>query len=216
MHSCPSPRHWRWAGLWQVGCELHSNPYTEFSRNFFIEAKQKKKNRTLLEEHQAAGETVPDDLSAAAKQLADEGMVPHVLFIDRNEIARLLGQEPSGERLATTRDELFKLRVFEPLEKDSRLQLISLQSQEGFMVFVKASLVLGAMISSPFLFYFIWNFVAAGLYKHERKYIHVFLPISLGLFFAGSSIGLFCRDSLRARFSVLVQLPDGDQSDASN
>jgi len=47
------------------------------------------------------------------------------------------------------------------------------------------------MIASPFIFFFIWDFVAAGLYKHERKYIYVFLPMSLGLFFSGAALAFF-------------------------
>ena len=35
----------------------------------------------------------------------------------------------------------------------------------------------------------VWLFVAAGLYNHERRYIYIFLPLSLGLFIAGI---LFC------------------------
>jgi sec-independent protein translocase protein TatC len=33
--------------------------------------------------------------------------------------------------------------------------------------------------------------VAVGLYPHEKKYVHVFLPISLGLFLAGVFLAFF-------------------------
>ena len=123
--------------------------------------------------------------------MAEEGLVPDVLLIDPHDLDRLLERESPTNELATTRDELIQLRYFRPLEQDPRLRLISLSGQEPFMVYVKASLVVGAMIASPFIFFFIWDFVAAGLYKHERKYIYVFLPISLGLFFAGSALAFF-------------------------
>ena len=41
------------------------------------------------------------------------------------------------------------------------------------------------------MFYFIWQFVAAGLYPHEQKYVHVFLPFSIGLFLAGAALAFF-------------------------
>jgi sec-independent protein translocase protein TatC len=56
---------------------------------------------------------------------------------------------------------------------------------EAFMVYLKVSLVCGAVLASPVIFYQIWAFVAAGLYPHEKRYIHVYLPFSLGLFLVG-------------------------------
>src|SRR5205085_235493 len=41
------------------------------------------------------------------------------------------------------------------------------------------------VIGSPWIFYQIWAFIAAGLYPHEKKLVHVYLPVSLGLFLSG-------------------------------
>jgi sec-independent protein translocase protein TatC len=57
---------------------------------------------------------------------------------------------------------------------------------EAFMVYFKVSLVCGLVISSPWVFWQIWMFVAAGLYPHEKRYVYVYLPFSLGLFLAGA------------------------------
>jgi sec-independent protein translocase protein TatC len=56
---------------------------------------------------------------------------------------------------------------------------------------MKAAFVLGAVLASPFIFYFVWQFVAAGLYPHEQRYVHIFLPFSLGLFLAGAALAFF-------------------------
>jgi len=160
----------------------------------FYRGQAQEQNFQRLQEKQAAGETVPDDLDTAAETLADQGLVPHSFYVEPQELARALGQAAIAEEntpLATTRDELIHLRFYQPLEQDPRLKLISLAGHEPFMVYVKASLVVGAMIASPFIFFFIWDFVAAGLYQHERKYIYIFLPMSLGLFFAGASLAFF-------------------------
>ena len=52
-------------------------------------------------------------------------------------------------------------------------------------------LVTGLVIASPWVFYQLWAFVAAGLYRHERHYVTKFLPFSLGLFLAGVFLCFF-------------------------
>jgi sec-independent protein translocase protein TatC len=60
---------------------------------------------------------------------------------------------------------------------------------EAFMIYLKVSLVAGLVLSSPWVFYQLWLFVAAGLYPHERHYVHKYLPMSIVLFVGGA---LFC------------------------
>ncbi len=67
-------------------------------------------------------------------------------------------------------------------------RLSSLSVTEVFMVYLKVAMYTGIVIASPWIFYQIWMFVAAGLYPHERKYVHIFLPLSLGLFLAGVAL----------------------------
>ena len=67
----------------------------------------------------------------------------------------------------------------------------SLSVSEGFMIWVKAALISGFVLASPWIFYQIWEFVAAGLYPHEKHFIHIFLPFSLLLFLAGAALAFF-------------------------
>lgn len=69
------------------------------------------------------------------------------------------------------------------------LRPVTLNVQEGFMTYLKVSLVAGFVLASPWIFYQVWLFVAAGLYPHERKYVHMYLPVALGLFLGGA---FFC------------------------
>jgi sec-independent protein translocase protein TatC len=62
---------------------------------------------------------------------------------------------------------------------------VTLNVQEAFMMYIKVSLVSALVFASPWIFYQMWQFVAAGLYPHERRYVHVYLPMSLGLFLGG-------------------------------
>ncbi len=70
-------------------------------------------------------------------------------------------------------------------EVGRRPVLSTLNVQEAFVVFFKVCIVTGFVLASPWVFYQIWAFVAAGLYPHERRYVNVFLPFSLGLFLVG-------------------------------
>lgn len=69
------------------------------------------------------------------------------------------------------------------------LTLVALTAEEAFMVYLKVAVVAGLIISSPWVFYQLWLFVAAGLYPHERKYVYIYMPMSLVLFFGGA---IFC------------------------
>jgi sec-independent protein translocase protein TatC len=154
---------------------------------------------TRLEEQQAEGENVPKDIAAAADEMADQGLVPEVLFVPRDELAAALGiaspqnAQPTADSPAfpTHREDMIRLRVYRPLEDDSRLNAISLSGQEPFMIYMKASLIVGAVLASPFIFYYMWNFIAAGLYKRERNMVYLYLPMSLGLFFSGAALAYF-------------------------
>ena len=59
------------------------------------------------------------------------------------------------------------------------------------MIWLKAGFVSGLLFASPYIFYQIWAFVAAGLYPHEQKYVYIFLPFSLALFLAGAALAFF-------------------------
>jgi sec-independent protein translocase protein TatC len=61
----------------------------------------------------------------------------------------------------------------------------TLSAQEAFMVWFKVCLITGVVLGSPWIFWQIWSFVAAGLYPSEKRLVHVYLPVSLFLFLAG-------------------------------
>jgi len=70
-------------------------------------------------------------------------------------------------------------------------KLTSLNVTEVFMVYLKVAMYSGIVISSPWIFYQMWMFVAAGLYPHERRYVHLYMPLSLGLFLLGVALCWF-------------------------
>ena len=70
-------------------------------------------------------------------------------------------------------------------QKQLSPQLFYTEVSDGFMVVFRISLICAAAISAPWMAYQIWQFVAAGLYPHERKYVTKYIPLSLTLLIAG-------------------------------
>lgn len=73
---------------------------------------------------------------------------------------------------------------------------------EPFWVYMSVSLWAGIFISSPFIFFQLWRFVAPGLYKRERRVGVVFAVFS-GIFFVSGA--LFCYQYvLRSLYEFLL------------
>lgn len=121
------------------------------------------------------------------KRLEDR-MVPDTLLIDGQALLRSL-QKTLPNEFSESFDPPNSLRTLEVrtwTKVDVRVQ--TLNAHEAFMIWIKAGFITGAVLSSPFVFYYIWSFIAAGLYPHEKKYIHIYLPFSLLLFISGAAL----------------------------
>lgn len=88
------------------------------------------------------------------------------------------------------------------IDADLKPNLQAIKVAEPFLVYLKASLVLALLITSPWIFYQIWAFVAAGLYRHERRYVYAVVPISALLFVVGVLFFLFIVAPLALKFFV--------------
>jgi len=60
----------------------------------------------------------------------------------------------------------------------------------GISIYFTVCLVSGLIITSPWVFYQLWRFVAEGLYRRERKYVMRAIPFSTVLFVAGAGFFL--------------------------
>ena len=70
-------------------------------------------------------------------------------------------------------------------------KLIATSLPETFFTVMKLALVAGAFVASPFIFYQLWQFVAPGLYKEERKIIVPVAVASAFCFVGGALFGYF-------------------------
>ena len=74
------------------------------------------------------------------------------------------------------------------------------------MAWMKVSLISGLLLTSPWVFYQIWAFIAAGLYPIERRYVYRAVPFSVILFVVGALFFLF----VIAYFTLAFFLRFGD------
>ena len=79
-------------------------------------------------------------------------------------------------------------------------KLRTLAPADAFTGFMKISLITGLIISSPWVFYHLWMFVAAGLYASERRYVRIAVPFSTALFVIGALFFLFVVAPLSLKF----------------
>lgn len=69
--------------------------------------------------------------------------------------------------------------------------LVFTAPMDKFMAHIKVALFTGILSSSPFWFYQIWQFIAPGLYKQERRYAMAFISSAVVLFLMGVGICYF-------------------------
>ncbi len=91
--------------------------------------------------------------------------------------------------------------VQKPLD-DLHIALNFTHPTDGLNLYLKTSLVGGAILASPFILYQIWLFISPGMYSHEKRYVVPFMFATIGLFLAGAYFGY--RFVLPAALKVLV------------
>jgi sec-independent protein translocase protein TatC len=168
----------------------------------FYGAQSLRRAEVKVEALRARGVTVPQDSAELKHLVQDEQLLPEELFINPADILEQLKTKypqqfptlpalPAKPKEKLERSDLVRLFFWRPIEDDSRVRVKSLSAQEPFSIYLKASVLVGAVLASPWIFYQLWMFVGAGLYPHEKKYVHIFLPFSVLLFLAGAALAFF-------------------------
>lgn len=144
-------------------------------------------------------------LEAAAEELVKDGYskeVGNVLkkynlaheerWIFPGEIDRLLRKDKKQETADTgihLDEEPIRIMLFSKTSEHARTKALGVY--EAFKIYIIASLIVGLVLASPFVAYYLWSFVAAGLYPHEKKYVYYFIPVSIVLFIVGALFAFF-------------------------
>lgn len=66
---------------------------------------------------------------------------------------------------------------------------VTLKAEEAFTTYLQVAAISAFVLASPLIFRELWLFIAAGLYPHERQYVHIYGTLSLVLFLSGA---IFC------------------------
>lgn len=163
-----------WIGLGRPAMTIITAPVREQLRAFY----DRRKERLVAEAAQGKAEATA---ATSPRRMR--------LTLDAESVARLRGVEPSAAAPVQIDVSVNPLEVFNSAESVVEFvrprELTTLSIQESMVVYIKVSLLVSLIVASPYVFYQIWSFVAAGLYPHEKHYIHKYLPMSLGLFLAG-------------------------------
>jgi len=142
--------------------------------------------QTLVGSLWGAAQGKDDTVAALRKELAEKRDPQTTSRLNKLLLARVF-----PDSLRKARVNLLTLYTWRPVKV--RFQVLN--AQEAFMIWLKAALMTGLVLASPYVLYQLWVFVAAGLYPHEKHYVYIYLPLSIGLFFGGAAIAfLFVFD----------------------
>jgi sec-independent protein translocase protein TatC len=179
---------WLAAGL-LVGLPMASSVVTYMQGPLEKSLQKFYRIRSEKEMAKASGEDVSEELR---QWMLENKMVSEISWIDPRRLAVVDSSDPSVLRNADSGglpkpSQLLAIRRF--LGVNAGTEALGLQ--EPFMIWLKAAFVVAALVASPGIFYHLWQFVSAGLYPHERRYVYFFLPTSLILFWAGACLAFF-------------------------
>ena len=149
------------------------------------------------------GESFGESVEAIGDAMTDGDEIadsPALGVIDPKDLGTALASLPD----VNTFDRKLQLR-------QNEVGLNSLKLEEPFFIWFKAGLMVGVVLASPGIFYYLWSFVAAGLHAHERRYVYTYLPLSVALFISGVVIAFF----LVLRFVIAFFLSFNGRMDVS-
>jgi len=85
---------------------------------------------------------------------------------------------------------------------------VTTSATEYFMCQMKAAIVAGLFLASPWVLYQIWSFISPGLYDHEKKYVTAFVWAGAGCFIGGAAFGYAFVFPAMYKFFVGLQPAD--------
>ncbi len=143
-----------------------------------------------------AGSTAPPDSNLPDSNLPDsnppDGTDPEATSdaaSDATPAATTTAARPAAtnEGPGVPNVDLVRTRIWR--SRGYKIQAIS--TTESFLSWMKVGIISGLTIAAPWIFFQLWVFVAEGLYPTEKKYVYIYMPFSLGLFFLGAGIAFF-------------------------
>jgi sec-independent protein translocase protein TatC len=175
-------------------------PYLELDQTEEAESSTKDKQIELIE----------NLFSGINQKLADDPNTPNV-GQETEEFVSIFCRE---FLVALSNDPNFSFNSPPSNQASPPRKLQVLRPADGIISYIKISLISGLLLTSPWVFYHVWMFVAAGLYPHEKKYVHTAVPFSAALFVTGALFFVLIVAPLTLKF--LVKFNEGVLGARSN
>jgi sec-independent protein translocase protein TatC len=80
------------------------------------------------------------------------------------------------------------------------VQLIYTEPTEAFSLYIRLSLISGAVIAAPAIMYQVWKFIAPGLYSNEKKLAIPFVVLSTAGFVGGAAFNHYLMFPFMMKF----------------
>lgn len=94
--------------------------------------------------------------------------------------------------------------------KTSGMKLVMTTVLEPLMIRLQMALVMGIIIALPLVFYFLWSFIAPGLYANEKQWVLPLIFASMGCFFIGTALAWFILIPIFLKFLNVFMPADVD------
>ncbi len=94
--------------------------------------------------------------------------------------------------------------------------MTTLRPQEAFFTFLTLAVKAGLILTSPWIIYQLWQFVAAGLYKKEKRIVYRYVGPSVFLFLLGVAFFYFIVLPLTLEFFFSFSLHAGGATGEMN
>jgi Tat protein translocase TatC len=107
----------------------------------------------------------------------------------KEAIEKLRARDPEMAQLFELQEKKFEKARRHTDRNQGTLQ--ALKYQEAFISYLKVSIVAALILASPWVLFQAWCFVAAGLYRREKRYVLAYLPFSFVAFGAGVLFGYY-------------------------
>ena len=91
-----------------------------------------------------------------------------------------------GLIFAPTRPDFF---VYQWLKADVNVNLVNLDISAQFFTHIKVALMLGLIVSFPYLIFELWRFIAPALYQREKSAVKKAFGFASVLFYLGVAVG---------------------------
>jgi len=128
-----------------------------------------------------------------------------IVFLSRDFVFDTIIFGPRNENFPTYR---FFCNLIDVLCVPPEFTLQAFKVEEKFVTHLKVSIILGIVISFPYIFWELWRFIKPGLYEKEQKVARGVVGVCSALFLTGILFGYYVISPFALTFLTGYELSD--------